>query len=101
MKKLIVAAVVLVGTFSQVSMAGDAVAGKAKAATICGACHGVNGMAIAPSYPNLAGQNEAYLVSALKAYKGGERNNPIMKPMADMLSDDDVANVAAYYASLK
>lgn len=101
MKKLLTAAVILIGTFSQAAMAGDATAGKAKAATICGACHGVNGIAIAPNYPNLAGQNEAYVVSALKAYKSGERSNPIMKPMADMLSDDDVANVAAYYASLK
>ncbi len=101
MKKLLTAAVILIGTFSQAATAGDVTAGKAKAATICGSCHGVNGIAIAPIYPNLAGQNEPYLVSALKDYKSGARNNPMMKPMADMLSDDDVANVAAYYASLK
>ncbi|KXF81042.1 c-type cytochrome [Enterovibrio coralii] len=83
--------------------AGDAEAGKAKAA-ICAACHGANGIAVIPGYPNLAGQNEQYIVSALKAYKNGERNGAqamIMKPQATMLSDADMANLAAYYANMK
>ncbi|NGN99785.1 c-type cytochrome [Grimontia sp. S25] len=83
--------------------AGDAEAGKAKAA-ICAACHGANGIALIPGYPNLAGQNEQYLVSALKAYKNGERTGAqamIMKPQADMLSDADMANLAAYFAQMK
>ncbi|HSS63470.1 MAG TPA: cytochrome c [Gammaproteobacteria bacterium] len=78
--------------------AGDAAAGEKKIGT-CMACHGKNGKATAPIYPNIGGQNEKYLVDALKAYKSGARNNPIMKPMAAMLSDADVENVAAYYAS--
>lgn len=85
-----------------ISLAADAAAGKAKAA-VCAACHGANGMAQIPGYPNLAGQNEAYLVSSLKAYKDKQRNGgqaAIMQAQAAGLSDDDIANLAAYYASL-
>lgn len=81
------------------AQAGDADAGKAKTAT-CAACHGASGIAIAPEYPNLAGQNEKYLAIAIKAYKTGDRKNPIMAPMVAPLSDVDIENVAAYYASL-
>ena len=81
------------------AMAADAEAGKAKTAT-CVACHGQNGIAIAPNYPNIACQNEKYLVDALKQYKSGARNNPLMKPMVATLSDEDIENVAAYYAGL-
>lgn len=82
------------------AQAGDAAAGKAKTAT-CAACHGPNGIAIAPEYPNLAGQNEKYLATAIKAYKTGDRKNPIMQPMVAPLTDVDVENLAAYYASLE
>lgn len=85
------------------AFAGDASAGKTKAA-ICASCHGADGIAIAPSYPNLAGQNEAYLVSALKAYKEKKRNGglaAIMQMQAAGLSDEDIDNIAAYYSSLK
>ena len=78
------------------------VAGKAKAA-VCAACHGQNGIAQIPTYPNLAGQNEQYLVSALKAYKNKQRSGgqaAIMQGQATGLSDTDIANLAAYYASL-
>lgn len=81
---------------------GDAAAGKAKAA-MCTACHGANGKAAIPTYPNLAGQNEQYLVLALKAYKAGQRTGGqagIMTGMAAALSDADVANVSAYFSSL-
>ncbi len=83
--------------------AADAAAGKAKAA-VCAACHGQNGIAAIPMYPNLAGQNEQYLVSSLKAYKNKERNGGqavVMQGQAAALSDADIANLAAYYASLK
>ena len=83
--------------------AGDAEAGKAKAA-ICAACHGANGIAAIPGYPNLAGQNPQYIVSALKAYKNGERTSAqaaIMKPQATMLSDTDMENLAAYFSQMK
>ncbi len=80
-------------------LAGDAAAGAKKAAT-CVACHGKDGISIIDTYPNLACQKEKYLVSSIKAYKSGERNNPMMKPMVASLSDADIENLAAYYASL-
>ncbi|MCS4306144.1 cytochrome c553 [Rheinheimera pacifica] len=79
--------------------AADIAAGKAKAA-VCAACHGANGISIIPDYPNLAGQKVKYLESSIKAYRDGERKNPIMSPMASGLTDADVANIAAYFASL-
>ena len=83
--------------------AGDIEAGKAKAA-VCAACHGANGIALIPTYPNLAGQNPAYIELALKAYKTGQRSGAqaaIMAGMAAPLSEVDMKNLAAYYASLK
>ena len=93
-------AIVLTGalTASAPALAGDAEAGKAKIGT-CVACHGKDGKATIPNYPNLMCQNEKYLVDAIGQYKSGARNNPLMKPMVATLSDEDVANVAAYYAS--
>ncbi|GAB4297547.1 MAG: cytochrome c [Methylophaga sp.] len=84
-------------------MAADAEAGKAKSA-VCATCHGADGHALMPIYPNLAGQNEEYLVSALKAYRSKERqggNAALMHAMAANLSDEDIADLAAYFASLK
>lgn len=79
--------------------AGDAAAGKAKAAT-CAACHGMDGMSKVPTYPNLKGQKEAYLVKQLHAFKDGTRKDPTMNAMAKPLSDADMANLAAYFSSL-
>ena len=84
------------------SAAGDAAAGKAKS-RMCSACHGVNGKAAIPSYPNLAGQNAQYIELALKAYKAGTRSGgqaAIMQAQAKALSDTDIANVAAYFGSM-
>ena len=86
-----------------ITTAGDIEAGKAKSAT-CVACHGVSGISAVPVYPNIKGQKEAYLVSSLKAYKASQRKGgmaAIMNSQAAMLSDADIANLAAYYASLK
>jgi cytochrome c553 len=80
--------------------AGDAAAGKAKTG-MCAACHGAAGISAVPMYPNLAGQKEAYLAKQLKDFKTGKRKDPVMAPMAMALSDEDIANVAAYYASLR
>ena len=79
---------------------GDAEAGKKKSAT-CVACHGMKGVSAIPMYPNLAGQKEMYLAAQLKAFRDGERKNMIMAPMAASLSDEDIANLAAYYSGLK
>lgn len=77
---------------------GDPAAGKEKS-TVCQACHGLDGKAVDPSYPNLAGQHESYLVKALADYRAGRRNNPVMGPMAMNLSDQDIEDLAAWYAS--
>jgi len=79
--------------------AGDAAAGKVKAA-MCFACHGDKGQGFAPN-PALAGKSEADQVKALKDYKSGARPNPLMSGMAATLSDQDMENVAAYFASQK
>ncbi|MEN8108865.1 MAG: cytochrome c [Pseudomonadota bacterium] len=79
--------------------AGDAAAGKAKAAS-CAGCHGANGISNNPMWPNLAGQQQGYLVKQLKAFRDGTRNDPMMSPMAKPLSDADIENIAAYYSSL-
>lgn len=81
------------------AQAGDAAAGKAKAMT-CAACHGPTGISPNDIWPNLAGQKEGYLVKQIKAFRDGERNDPMMAPMVKSLSDEDIANLAAYYSSL-
>jgi cytochrome c553 len=99
MKKLTsaIAATVMIAS---PAFAGDVAAGKAKSVT-CAACHGAEGISAIPMYPNLAGQKEAYLVKQLKDFKSGARKDPVMSAMAMPLSDDDIANVAAYFASKK
>ncbi len=81
-----------------VVQAGDAAKGKAKAAT-CAGCHGDTGISGAPINPNLAGQKEQYLIKSINDYKSGKRDDAIMKAMVGALSDDDINNIAAYYAS--
>lgn len=85
------------------SAAGDPAAGKAKSA-VCASCHGADGKALLPIYPNLAGQNEEYMVLALQAYRSKQRqggNAALMHSIAANLSDQDIENLAAYFASLK
>ena len=84
------------------ALAGDPVAGKARAKT-CAACHGADGIASNKTFPNLAGQNEAYLISSMKAYKNGQRKGGmagVMAAQAGGLSDDDIKNLAAFYSQL-
>lgn len=68
-------------------------------ATACVACHGVNGNSANPEWPVLAGQNGPYVIKQLKAFKAGDRTNPLMTPMAQPLSDDDMEDLAAYFAA--
>jgi cytochrome c553 len=105
MKNLVLPLIAITALFSANATfaAGDIAAGKVTSA-ICATCHGANGIAIAPMYPNLAGQNEAYLISALQGYRSKERNggmSAIMQMQAANLSDADIENVAAYFSSLK
>jgi cytochrome c553 len=94
----IVIAGVLLG-MSGAALAGDAEAGKAKAAS-CAGCHGAEGVSSNPMWPNLAGQKEGYLVKQIKAFREGTRADPMMTPMAKPLSDEDIDNLAAYFSSL-
>ena len=97
---LATASALILAASANVAIAGDAAAGKTKAAS-CAACHGANGISAVPTYPNLAGQKEAYLVKQMKAFKDKTRTDPTMNAMAAPLSDADIANISAYYAGLK
>lgn len=95
--------VLAVAPFAQ---AADLEAGKARAATVCAACHGANGMSVSDTIPNLAAQRPGYLEAQLKAFKDGTRKaqsttspTAIMNAIAVQLSGDDIANVAAYFAA--
>lgn len=79
--------------------APDLEAGKAKVQGVCAACHGANGISVTDAIPNLAGQKAAYLENQLKALREGTRKNPIMNALASQLSNDDISNVAAYFAT--
>ncbi len=100
MKNLVSALVLSMAVLaSGAVVAGDAAAGKAKSAT-CAGCHGPAGVSANPLWPNLAGQKEAYLAKQIKAFREGTRTDPMMSPMAKPLTDDDIANLAAYFSSL-
>ncbi|HZZ92278.1 MAG TPA: cytochrome P460 family protein [Usitatibacter sp.] len=94
----IAAAVVVVA--APAALAADIEAGRAKVATVCAACHGANGVSVSDAIPNLAAQRAGYIEAQLKALKDGTRKNPIMNAMASQLSAEEIANVAAYFASL-
>lgn len=78
---------------------GSAEAGKARAIT-CTACHGAEGNSANPLWPNIAGQNANYVAAQLKAFKNGERTDPLMGPQALTLSDQDINDLAVYFESL-
>ena len=96
---LLSAGMVLMLAISAVQAAGDVQAGKARAAA-CAGCHGANGEGVGTN-PALAGKSEDQLVQAMKDFKSGKRDNAVMKAMVSPLSDGDMANLGAYYASLK
>ncbi|NND92905.1 MAG: cytochrome c4 [Granulosicoccus sp.] len=78
---------------------GDPAAGQAKSA-VCAACHGADGKAIQPAYPDLAGQHVAYLAKQLTDYRDGNRVNALMSGQAANLSDTDILDISAYFASM-
>jgi cytochrome c553 len=79
---------------------GDAEAGR-KVVRICGACHGVDGIAKNPEAANLAGQDAGYLSRQLLAFRGGQRKNEVMSVIAHGLSDQQIADVSAYYGAIE
>jgi len=94
-------AALALGLFSAVSAnaAGDAAKGATIAKQVCMACHGADGNSMIPMYPKLAGQIPDYIAKQLANFKSGERKNAVMAPMAMNLSDEDMANLGAYYAT--
>ncbi|WP_448190855.1 c-type cytochrome [Azospirillum sp. sgz301742] len=95
------AAILLVlASFPASAQAGDAQAGKQKAAQ-CQTCHGLDGVAKIPQAPNLAGQQELYLTKALMDYRSGARKNEMMSLVAPSLSDQDIGDLASYYSSIQ
>jgi cytochrome c553 len=79
---------------------GSAEKGESKS-TACIACHGPGGNSVNPEWPSLAGQGQEYIRKQLQAFKGGARKNPLMTPMAAGLSEDDMADLGAYFAAQK
>jgi cytochrome c553 len=78
--------------------AGNAAAGQNKSA-VCHACHGPTGISVQPIYPNLGGQHQDYLVKSLRGFRDGSRQNAVMSGFAANLSDTDIEDIAAWYAS--
>ena len=77
------------------------VAGRVNAKSVCAVCHGVDGLSKIPEAPNIAGQNENYLIEQLTAFKSGERKNEMMSVVSQNLSDADIENLAAYYSGIE
>lgn len=98
-KLLVAALTALLAMIGTAQAGGDANAGKQKSTT-CAGCHGADGKGVAPN-PALAGLKASDIIAKLKAYKSGANANPVMKTFATPLSDQDMADLAAYYASLK
>lgn len=98
--KTLMMAVLFGGAVNLAQAAGDATAGQAKSA-VCGACHGADGNSMVPNFPKLAGQGERYLVKQMQDIKSGARQVPEMAGIVPGLSDQDIADLAAYYAGQK
>lgn len=95
---IIATAVAALGLSLGASAADQNAADKAK--TLCAGCHGPNGISTNPLWPNLAGQKAIYIEKAMRDYKSGQRNDPLMSPIATTLNDGELAALGAYYAAL-
>lgn len=98
MKTVIFSLLLGLGAVTNAMAAGDIEAGKTKSAS-CTACHGATGHSAGPTFPNLAGQHADYIAKQLKAFKDGDRKDPMMAPMVGNLSSQDMADLGAYFAS--
>ncbi len=81
--------------------AGDLAAGRSVAETVCATCHGVDGIAVAPDAPHLAGENRLYLRAQLRAFRSGRRQHPQMSIIAQALTDQELADVVAWYEAIQ
>jgi len=91
---------VLLGANPVFAASGNATVGKVKSSA-CKRCHGTSGMSKNPKYPNLAGQQELYLIKALEDYKNGKRNDNTMRSVVSGMSSSTMDDLAAYYSSIK
>ena len=98
MNKVLVSLLLTLGITGLAQAAGDAAAGQGKV-VVCGACHGADGNSAAPNFPKLAGQGERYLLKQLNDIKSGARPVVEMTGLLNNLSDQDLADISAYYAS--
>ena len=96
----IVAALLVLSATAPASAAGNVAAGRQKALA-CQTCHGLDGLSKLPEAPNLAGQPEPYLVKSLNDYRKGVRKNDMMSLVVEQLKDQDVADLAAFYAAIE
>ncbi len=98
MKKQLIVCIAL--AIAPLAQAADIEAGRLKASTVCAACHGANGVSVADNVPHLAAQRAPYLEAQLGALKSGERKHAVMNAIAAQLSETEIADLAAYFASL-
>jgi cytochrome c553 len=96
-KYLIVA---VFSAYAALAHAADPNTGKTKSSS-CSVCHGLNGVAVTPEAPNLAGQPSIYLAQQLKNYKSGKRSHEIMSLIAKQLGEQDIDDIAAWYSSIQ
>ena len=104
MKRLLLAAIALLAAAAQAATPAaapkpDLTKGQAKATEVCMACHSADGSRGSPANPIIAGQHPEYLIKQLQEFKSGKRKNAVMQGFASMLSDEDMRNVAFFYAS--
>lgn len=92
---------VIVGSVSTPAIAGDAKAGRVTAEQVCQTCHGMDGIGTMPMVANISGQQEEYIIGQIKDYISGKRKHEQMTIIVQMLDEEAIENVAAWYAGLK
>lgn len=93
--------VVLAASAAPAGAAGDLEAGRKKVKSTCQVCHGIDGIGKNPDVPNLAGEGQLYITRQLKAFRSGARTHAQMSIIAKGLSDEDIANLSAYFSAIE
>lgn len=103
LNRLLAAACALSGLVfaTAANAAGNVEAGQTKAAAVCVACHGLDGNSVNPEWPSIAGQHASYISKQVKAFRAGQRTNSLMTPISLTLTDQEIEDTAAYYATQK
>jgi len=98
---VLLAGALALATAAAAQVPADAANGRKLAAQACQTCHGVDGVGRMPNVPNIGGESVIYLVKQLKAFRDGERKDEVMSVVAEPLTDEQIADVAAWYATIK